>query len=107
MKRKTPGNGIVYSTDNNYQFESQEEPAEQIAPANQKLKIKLDKKNRGGKVVTIIEGFRGSGIEDLAKSLKSMCGTGGAAKDGEIIIQGDNRDKIKLWLLKNGYLLTT
>ena len=107
MKKKTSDSGIVYSTDSNFPFEPPEDTIESIPPAYQKLKVKLDKKNRGGKMVTLVEGFAGVGIEDLAKSLKNLCGSGGSAKNGEILIQGDNKDKIRQWLIKNGYLLTT
>ncbi len=71
----------------------------------QLLKIVLDKKHRGGKVVSIIKGFdmKETEINAMAKKLKSFCGTGGSAKDNEIIIQGDHREKILQWLLKNGY----
>lgn len=98
--------GLVYSTDPNFKLpdEHVEEP-ETIAPADQKLKIRLDTKHRAGKAVTLVEGFTGTSgdIEDLGKKLKSFCGTGGSVKDGEIIVQGDNREKILQWLLKNGY----
>jgi translation initiation factor 1 len=69
------------------------------------LLISLDKKQRGGKIVSLVKGFsmKEKDIEDLAKQLKSFCGTGGSAKDNEIIIQGDQREKILQWLLKNGY----
>ncbi len=74
----------------------------------QKLKIRLETKHRGGKTVSLIEGFIGTGgdLEDLGKKLKNFCGTGGSAKDGEIIVQGDQREKILQWLLKNGYKQT-
>ena len=108
MKRKTSNNNIVYSTDSSYQFDSsQVQQNEHVSPADQRLKIKLDRKNRGGKVVTIIDGYAGSGAEDLSKSLKNYCGTGGAVKDGQIIIQGDNMEKIREWLTKKGYSKTT
>ncbi len=98
--------GLVYSTDPNFKPED-DNTAEQetLLPAQQKLKILLDKKQRAGKAVTLVTGFVGkeNDMEELGKKLKTFCGTGGSVKDGEIIIQGDNRDKILQWLQKNGY----
>jgi translation initiation factor 1 len=98
--------GLVYSTDPNFKL-PEEDGGEQetMEPPQQKLKIRLDTKHRAGKAVTLVEGFVGSigDIEELGKKLKSFCGTGGSVKDGEIIVQGDNRDKILQWLLKSGY----
>ena len=105
-KNKSDKHGFVYSTDPNFQYQNEEEQAaETLAPQQQKLKVRLDSKQRGGKTVTLIEGFIGTDddLQTLGKALKNFCGTGGAAKDGEIIIQGDNRDKVLQWLLKNGY----
>lgn len=105
-KNKSDKNGFVYSTDPNFQFQHEEEQAaETLSPGQQKLKVRLDSKQRGGKTVTLVEGFIGADedLQTLGKALKNFCGTGGAAKDGEIIVQGDNRDKILQWLLKNGY----
>ena len=98
--------GLVYSTDPNFKIE--EETAEEqqtLLPAEQKIKIRLDKKHRGGKMVTLIENFIGTNAdkEDIGKKLKTSCGTGGSVKDGEILVQGDNRDKVLQWLLKNGF----
>jgi len=105
-KNKPDTNGFVYSTNPDFNFETGDNiPLETLTPAQQKLRIKLETKHRGGKTVTLITGFIGT-EEDLAilgKALKNFCGTGGSAKDGEIIIQGDQRDKILQWLLKNGY----
>ena len=72
------------------------------------MKVRLDTKHRSGKAVTLVEGFAGtvSDLEDLGRKLKTYCGTGGSVKDGVIIIQGDQRDKITQWLLKNGYAAT-
>ena len=98
--------GLVYSTDPNFKIEEDENMEEQtVLPAEQKIKIRLDKKHRGGKVVTLIENFIGTNAdkEDIGKKLKTVCGTGGSVKDGEILVQGDNRDKVLQWLLKNGF----
>ena len=98
--------GLVYSTDPNFKLpEDDGVEQETIEPSQQKLKIRLDTKHRAGKAVTLIEGFIGTtaDMEALEKKLKSFCGTGGSVKDGEIIVQGDNREKILQWLQKNGY----
>jgi translation initiation factor 1 len=105
-KNKSDKHGFVYSTDPDFKFESEEEQTAETLPAKQqKLRVRLDTKHRGGKTVTLIEGFAGKeeDLEDLGKKLKNYCGTGGAAKDREIIIQGDQRDKVLQWLQKNGY----
>ena len=99
-------NNLVYSTDpdlNREQVNGEQE--ETLVPAEQKIRIRTDKKHRGGKTVTLIENFIGSvsDKEDIGKKLKTFCGTGGSVKDGEILVQGDNREKILQWLLKNGY----
>ncbi|GAB2835952.1 translation initiation factor [Ferruginibacter profundus] len=98
--------GLVYSTDPGFKLEETESnDQETLAPAKQKLRILLDKKQRAGKMVTLIDGFIGSqtDMEELGKKLKTFCGTGGSVKDGEILVQGDNRDKVLQWLQKNGY----
>lgn len=108
-KKSTDKNGFVYSTDLAFQFQNEDSEALETAlPAQQKLRIRLETKHRGGKTVTLITGFVGkeADLEVLGKSLKNVCGTGGSAKDGEIIIQGDQRDKVLQWLLKNGYGLS-
>ncbi len=104
-KKKADSNGIVYSTDPSFRQE-EDAPAEFTLPSKQqKLRVRLDTRQRAGKAVTLIEGFSGKkeDLEDLGKKLKTYCGTGGSVKDGEIIVQGDQRDKILLWLLNNGY----
>jgi translation initiation factor 1 len=105
-KNKADNRGFVYSTDPNFKFEEDEQNAATLLPAQQKLRIRLETKHRAGKAVTLIVGFIGKDedLQELGKKLKSFCGTGGSAKDGEIIIQGDQRDKVLQWLLKNGYL---
>jgi len=108
-KKIWPAGGLVYSTDPDFKLPGlKDDDAETIEPALQKLKIRLDTKHRAGKAVTLIEGFNGTtaDCEDLGKKLKSFCGTGGSVKDGEIIVQGDQRDRIMQWLQKNGYRLS-
>lgn len=98
--------GFVYSTDPNFKFEEAAEPSQEtLQLAQQKLKIRLDTKQRAGKAVTLITGFTGTenDAEELGKKLKNFCGTGGSVKHNEIIIQGDQRDKVLQWLLKNNY----
>lgn len=106
-KKKPSGSssGIVYSTDPDFKMEEDLAPEETLAPKQQKLKIRLDTKQRAGKAVTIVEGFSGpaADLEELGKKLKTYCGTGGSVKDGIAIVQGDQRDKILQWLQKNGY----
>lgn len=105
-KKKLNTIGIVYSTDPSFRpVEDSEGAAETLPAAKQPLRMRLETKHRGGKVVTVIYGFIGSeeDLEALGKQVKNYCGTGGSAKDGEIIIQGDHREKILLWLKKNGY----
>jgi translation initiation factor 1 len=105
-KIKTDKNGFVFSTDPIFRFEDEEqEVKETLIPAQQKLRVRLETKHRGGKTVTILQSFIGKAedLEDLGKKLKNYCGTGGSVKDGEVIIQGDQRDKILQWLQKNGY----
>lgn len=105
-KKESDKNGFVYSTDPNFQFQHEEENAlETLAPQQQKLRVRLDTKQRGGKAVTLVEGFIGTDedLQDLGKKLKNYCGTGGSAKDKEIIVQGDQREKVLQWLQKTGY----
>lgn len=100
---------IVYSTNPDFHYET-EENEEAITPDKNKqnLRVSIDRKNRGGKVVTLITGFVGADddLKELGKLLKSKCGVGGSAKDGEIIIQGDFKTKIIELLVKEGYSRT-
>ena len=107
-KNKPDTRGFVYSTDPNFSFEEERNNTDTIPAAQQKLKVRLDTKHRAGKAVTLVEGFIGKeeDLEVLGKKLKSFCGTGGSAKDGEIIVQGDQREKVLQWLMKNGYKQT-
>lgn len=105
-KNKPDARGFVFSTDPSFRFEEEYQPAaETLNPVQQKLRIRLDTKQRAGKAVTLVIGFIGKDedLETLGKQLKNFCGTGGSVKDGEAIIQGDQRDKVFQWLLKNGY----
>ena len=107
-KKKSNENGIVYSTNPEFKLE-EDVPLTETPPAKQqKLRVRLDTKQRAGKAVTLVEGFSGKeeDREELGKKLKTFCGTGGSVKDGLIIVQGDQRDKLLQWLLKNGYTAT-
>ena len=104
MSKKTRS-GVVYSTDPNFEYQSNEDDeADTLTPAQQDLRVWLDRKG-GGKVVTVVKGFVGTlgDMEALAKQLKGLCGSGGTAKDYEILLQGDHRDKIVTWLQTKGY----
>ncbi len=98
--------GMVYSTDPDYQYRTaEEEQAETLPARQQQLRVWLDRKQRAGKVVTLGKGFvgRDEDLAELARMLKNKCGVGGSAKEGEIIIQGDHRDRVAELLLKAGY----
>jgi translation initiation factor 1 len=98
--------GVVYSTNSEFKFNTNEASDQQtLLPHKQTLRVTIEKKHRGGKTVTLIQGFVGKedDLKDLAKLLKNKCGVGGSAKDGEIIVQGEIVDKVKNILLKEGY----
>jgi translation initiation factor 1 len=107
-KKKTGSSGIVYSTDPDFRMEDDAPVEETLSAKQQKLRVRLDTRQRAGKAVTLVDGFAGKkeDLEDLGKKLKTHCGTGGSVKDGEIIVQGDQRDRITQWLLKNGFSST-
>lgn len=98
---------LVYSTNPDFNIPSEEKSVvETLPPSRQKLTVYLDRRNRGGKQVTLIKGFVGSeeDLTELGRKLKSRCGTGGSAKAGEILIQGDCRDKVTAFLTSMGYV---
>ena len=106
MAKKKEKLNIVYSTNPDFQFQFEEEEIIETLPKNQqKLYVSIDRKQRAGKEVTLIEGFVGTeeDLKELGKLLKSKCGVGGTVKDNEIMIQGNFRDKIVDLLMKDGY----
>ena len=108
MKHRSDNNGTVYSTNPDYVFDYGEEEVVTLEPAKQNLRVMLDKKQRAGKKVTLITGFKGSDFDlaVLGKELKSACGVGGSVKDGEILLQGDFREKVLALLVQKGYTKT-
>lgn len=98
--------GVVYSTNPDYKYETvAEEEVETLPAAQQKLIVSIDRRARAGKQVTLVSGFVGKeeDLAALAKTLKTKCGVGGSAKDGEILIQGDWRDRVTDLLKSMGY----
>jgi translation initiation factor 1 len=97
--------GLVFSTNKNIDLSNQEDEIETPIPGQQDLRVWLEKNHRGGKIASVIKGFVGKqeDLEALGKTIKTKCGTGGSAKEGEIIIQGDHREKIVALLQQLGY----
>lgn len=105
MSKKHNTGGVIYSTNPDYDYQTDESTqADTLPPAQQNLKIWLVKQG-GNKIVTTIRGFVGTDADltDLSKQLKAACGAGGSAKDSEVLIQGDHRDKVLAWLTGKGY----
>ncbi len=101
--------GMVYSTNPDYQFDTElDQEPETLTPDKQKLRVFVERKGRAGKVVTVVKGFTGSAeeLKKLEKMLKNKCGTGGSAKDNEILLQGEMKDKVITILRDLGYTNT-
>ena len=105
MGKNTNNKFIVYSTNPDFEEDYDQQDEETLAAGKQLLEVHLDKKNRGGKIAVVVKNFIGTDddLKDLGKMLKAACGVGGSTKDGEIIIQGDKRDKVMELLTKKGY----
>jgi translation initiation factor 1 len=101
------GGGFVFSTNPDFRFDEEPEAADALAPEQQVLRIWLQR-IKGNKEATVIKGYIGpdDDLSELAKALKNKCATGGNAKDGEIILQGDHRDKVLQYLLDKGFSKT-
>ncbi|MAY83465.1 MAG: translation initiation factor [Flavobacteriales bacterium] len=104
MSKRSKNDGYVYSTNPDFEYQD-EDNQESVDPNQQTLEVHIDRKQRGGKVATLVKGFIGPDdeLKDLGKTLKSACGVGGSAKNGEIIIQGEKRDKVMEVLKKKGF----
>jgi len=107
-KKLNSFSALVFSTNPEMMKEEEPEATYTPEPKHQKLKVRIEKKQRAGKTVTIVDGFVGTEDDflDLSKKLKTKCGAGGSTKDGEILVQGDYREKIILWLKEWGYTNT-
>ena len=109
-KNKKKRIGIVFSTnpDYDYNYDDELDEVDDLEPSQQKLRVLIDRKQRGGKEVTLVTGFVGSEetLKELGKYLKQKCGVGGSAKNGEIIVQGNHRDKVVELLQQKGYTNT-
>ncbi len=106
MSKNKNRSGVVYSTNANFEYKEENASSQQTFPPKmQKLQVKLDSKMRAGKTVTLIDGFIGNvdALEALCKLLKTKVGTGGSAKDGQIIIQGNQKDRVIVLLKAEGY----
>lgn len=98
--------GVVYSTNPDFKYEQERQTEEATPePSRQRLTVRIDRRQRAGKQVTLVDGFVGTqeDLSTLAKTLKTRCGVGGTAKDGQITVQGDLRDKITALLTSMGY----
>jgi len=105
MSKQKNSGGLVYSTNKTLRIDEENEELNTLEPGKQHLRVWLEKNHRGGKTASVIKGFVGTDddLESLGKTLKTKCGTGGSVKEGEIIIQGDHRDKIMTILTQLGY----
>lgn len=106
MGKKSKRVGVVYSTNDKYDYDYEPDEEQQtLQPSEQQLYVSIDRKQRAGKEVTLVEGFVGTAddLKELGKQLKQACGTGGSVKDGQILVQGNCRDKVCAWLDKAGY----
>lgn len=104
-KEKRTLHNIVYSTNPDLRFDVPEEATRTLPPAQQQLKLEISRKGRGGKTVSLVIGFTGrtEDLEALGKELKTRCGVGGSVKNGEVVLQGDVRDKALEFLTRQGY----
>ena len=108
MSKKKQAVGVVFSTNPDFQYQYDDEPeAATLPPQQQKLRVSIERHHRGGKTVTLVTGFVGTDddLQALGRRLKNKCGVGGSAKDGEIIIQGEQVDRVKQLLAEEGYRL--